>query len=569
MIMPRTAAPSLPHVLESIRDRPKHSLGALGDECGFTIVEVLVSILILVAGMLGTVMLINAANATTLSNNLRETANNLSREVAEAANGLTYAQVTSSALVPALQAQPGLADASSASGWDIVRHGITYTLTATACRVDDSADSQGAHPASSDPPYCATSTGSGDQNPDDYRRVTVDVTWTNKNLTKQVRQVVVVSKTRPSAFIPPQVRGVSMTSCSPTAGCNSQALGAGQVSGCYTSTCTMSATSCTSGSNGTCATTVNFTVTTANSPASVKWAVDGAAMGNASGSGDTWTFTWTLGTNYPQTPVDGTYEISAQAYDAAGAPGGDPVGLTVTLNRFTPDITTNAIFAGRNPLFADNPEIEVYPVTSGARVDRDVVGYTTYRYRPNGSKIAKELVSNCSVIAATSCMDAAMPSGQSWIEYETYPDDVAPDGNEREAANGVQCSSTANEATCSRNVLSSNTRPTAPSNLTANASGNTVTLNWNVPTDNGGAGDPDSSDCVDTFRIYRTPTTQSSLALGDRYDRTPFGVVSAGCGTTASNGYVDLNAGGTQHKYWITSVDTRLAESTLLGPVTQ
>ena len=64
-----------------------------------------------------------------------------------------------------------------------------------------------------------------------------------------------------------------------------------------------------------------------------------------------------------------------------------------------------------------------------------------------------------------------MPSGQSWIEYEVYPVDVAPDGNEREAANGVQCSSTATEATCSRNVLSANNRPTAPSNLSASGTG--------------------------------------------------------------------------------------------------
>ena len=88
---------------------------SLGDECGFTIVELLVAILILVAGLLGTVMLINAANATSLNNNLRETANNLSREVAEAANGLTYASVTSTGLLPAMQAQPGLADASTAT----------------------------------------------------------------------------------------------------------------------------------------------------------------------------------------------------------------------------------------------------------------------------------------------------------------------------------------------------------------------------------------------------------------------------------------------------------------------
>ena len=74
---------------------------------------------------------------------------------------------------------------------------------------------------------------------------------------------------------------------------------------------------------------------------------------------------------------------------------------------------------------------------------------------------------------------------------------------------------------------------------------------------------------VDTLRVYRTPTSQSAPTSSDRYDRTPFGVIAAGCGTTASTGYLDLNTGGVQHKYWVTSVDTRLAESTLLGPVTQ
>src|SRR4029078_5120203 len=107
---PRTSAPQKPPVLLTSCNRPKL---CSKDERGFTMVEMLVAILILVVGLLGTVMLINAANGTTLNNNLRETANNVSREVAEAANGLTYASVTSTGLVPAMQAQPRLADGGS------------------------------------------------------------------------------------------------------------------------------------------------------------------------------------------------------------------------------------------------------------------------------------------------------------------------------------------------------------------------------------------------------------------------------------------------------------------------
>jgi Tfp pilus assembly protein PilV len=553
--------------------RPKR---VLVDQGGFTIVEVLVGILILVSGLLGAVTLINGANATSLNNNLRETANNLSREVVESTNAVSYTSITNAGLVPALQAQPGLADGSTAAGWQIVRKSFTFTVTATACRVDDSVDGLGSHPSSADPAYCSTTTGTADANPDDYRRVTIDVTWTSRNVTRRVRQVVIATSSRTSAAIVAQAKSVAIASCVPAAGCNAQALSAGEIDPCYgyfSTSCFPSATICSPSTAPVCANAVNFTVTTTGSPSSVKWAVEGVIQGNASGSGNTWTFTWSLGTTYPQTPVDGIYDFTAQAYDIAGAPTGDPAVLTVTLNRFSPDITAYSIVAGRNPLFSNYPEVEIYPVANGARVDRDIIGYSPVRYystKNNGSGAAQvDLVPECAASLSTSCQDSSVPATPSWLEYEVYPNDRAPNGEVRYAANGVTCSNASSEATCSRDVNAANTRPTAPSNLTASASGSTVTLNWSVPTSNGGAGDPDSNDCVDTFRIYRTPTTQSAPTFGDRYDRTPFGVISNACGTTASNSYTDLSTGGTQHKYWITSVDTHLAESTLLGPVTQ
>jgi hypothetical protein len=149
------------------------------------------------------------------------------------------------------------------------------------------------------------------------------------------------------------------------------------------------------------------------------------------------------------------------------------------------------------------------------------------------------------------------------------PNDKTFNGEVRWAANYVTCTSSGGGAVCSRDVNGANAQPTAPSNLIATASGGDVVLTWDVPTSNGGAGDSDSGDCVDTFRIYRTATSVSSPVITDRYDRTPFGVVSGSCGTTASSSFTDTSAGAVQHNYWVTAVDTRLAESVLVGPVTQ
>ncbi|MFN2624656.1 MAG: hypothetical protein ABR520_01045, partial [Mycobacteriales bacterium] len=73
-----------------------------------------------------------------------------------------------------------------------------------------------------------------------------------------------------------------------------------------------------------------------------------------------------------------------------------------------------------------------------------------------------------------------------------------------------------------------------------------------------------TGDCVDTFRIYRTPTSASSPAITDRYDRTANGVVSGLCGTVAQSTITDLSPCPSQCKYWVTSVDRKLAESTLV-----
>src|SRR3954454_12658818 len=118
-------------------------------QSGFTLVEVMVAMALLLTAVLGLMSLTDSAAKTTTSTKAREGAVSLAREIAEDAGGIAYTQLNPANLVPSLQALPGLAS-QSGGGWTIVRRdsssagGFTYTVTATMCSVDDSADQYGA-----------------------------------------------------------------------------------------------------------------------------------------------------------------------------------------------------------------------------------------------------------------------------------------------------------------------------------------------------------------------------------------------------------------------------------------
>ncbi|MEJ7715468.1 MAG: prepilin-type N-terminal cleavage/methylation domain-containing protein [Thermoleophilaceae bacterium] len=60
----------------------------LGDQRGFTIIEVLVAATLLVIGVLGTMAMVDSSNAETRLSGGREGATNLAREVVEGARSL-------------------------------------------------------------------------------------------------------------------------------------------------------------------------------------------------------------------------------------------------------------------------------------------------------------------------------------------------------------------------------------------------------------------------------------------------------------------------------------------------
>src|SRR4051794_21696723 len=170
---------------------------ALKHEAGFTILEVMVAIFVLLLGVLATTTLLNTANAETSRNQARNGATNLVRDIIEAARALPYDQVNPTkdssgnaddTLITGLQAMAptgnnngsSFSDSDTAkTGWQIPRRNFEYNVTVQACVVDDAKDNVvSPHtPAASDGSgyYCPDlpTSPTGDTNGDDYRRVKV------------------------------------------------------------------------------------------------------------------------------------------------------------------------------------------------------------------------------------------------------------------------------------------------------------------------------------------------------------------------------------------------------------
>jgi Tfp pilus assembly protein PilV len=453
-------------------------LRALRSEGGFSLAEVMVSALVLLVGMMGTVAAVDGANARTVSTRAREGATSLHRELVERSRSVSYPLLNRQALLTQLQGKPGLEDSSPAPGYTISRRGFTYEVTADVCSVDD--DNDGLGP--SDPTtFCTGSqAGTTDRNPDDYKVVTIDLRWTGPAADGHAEQQALVNN--PGNSGGPSV--ATLTSASGT-----------------TITSPLSS--------------LSFSVTTSAVPATVSWMVDGVPQGEAGGSGTAWTFVWPI-----SGLRDGIYQVSARAFDA-NALSGASRSATITLNRFAPEAPTGLV-GGRSDSLV---ELEWL-----ANPERDVVGYRVFRTGPDP-------VTLCDGTTATTCQDTSPPDAPS-VTYRVAALDRDPAGNLREGDHSSEIT-----------VVQGNNRPNAPTELVATKVDGTTTLTWQAPS----PADPDAGDSIAFYRIYR-----DGQAFADRYDRTAPGELS----------YADGRAGDTQHTYWVTAVDTQLAESVVAGPVT-
>jgi hypothetical protein len=455
-------------------------------QAGFTIVEVMVAASILMVGALGTLAMLDAVSKRSRTAANRQAGVGLARDIVEAARQMPFRQITSSTIVSRLQQNANLRGNGSTTKWQIKRGNATFTVTATVCGVDDPSDGSGSHASGG---FCPTggAAGTTDANPLDFKLITAKATWSEDRKTKSVEEHVLMTsggKDRPGVD--------TLTLTSPA----SPDITTPAITG------------------------ASFRATTTITANALVWSIDGTQQGSAAGDGRTWNFNWVL------PPVDGAYEVAAQAYDASGVSGTSRT-VTLNINRYPPSAPSD-FFAGRNGSVV---ELEWVPTP-----ERDVIGYRVYRQAAGG---AVELACPLTNPEASECVDTSPPAETNQaLKYWVVGVDRDPAGAEREGAPSAIANANVN-------------RPTPPAAPTGFAVGEddegNITLTW-TPSATG----------ADGYRIYR-----DGFTIGDRY-----GFVDTSDPDDLEFEFDDPDPGIDPHQYWITAVDSVLQESPLVGPVT-
>jgi prepilin-type N-terminal cleavage/methylation domain-containing protein len=499
-------------------------------QAGFTLIEVMVSILILLVGVLGVVTMVDGANAVSSKTKAREGGTAIARSVIEVSRSIRYRDLTASTLEAALETRPGLADAKPATaGYTFKSRGIYYELTLTVCSLDDPKDDLGARPTGVT--FCGDSDGPPvtprDRNPDDYKRVRVRLVWSTRATTHSVTQTS--SIINPVGGLGPTVSGLTMTS--PTSSSTDQVR--------------------IEGSSASPINSASFLATTSGFAADLTWSINGDSQGKANGGPANWTFKWDFVDASGNTVYyDCKYFIQADGFDAEGRAGAPRV-LTVILNRREPFAPTD-VTGGRNGS-GDRVDIQWTP-----NPECDVIGYRVYRSTSAGSLGTQVSCPDPSAPSATVttkqwCVDETAPASGP-LYYRVVAVDTLANGSLREGTQSAQLSVGA---------TGGNSVPTAPTNLStciggqvdcnkpdgAPAPSGQIVVRWDPSTDSDGT--------VEFYRVYRDGT-----AYADRWDDFFPGVTG---GVLA---WLEYAPGTTSHTYRLTAVDDQFGESALSAPVT-
>jgi prepilin-type N-terminal cleavage/methylation domain-containing protein len=264
------------------------SLPRAAGDAGFTLVEVLVAVVVLTIGLLGTFAVLRTSEHTTLINRERQVETSLARQVLEDAGSLPSWQLSTSALPAALQ--PLIAGAGAPAGGvlQVTRGSATYSVTPTACSIDDPSDGSGNHGAAPAPgrTWCPgeTTSPAPDATPDDEEQVSVAVAPVAgpSGLTSVQQSVLILNR-------PPVVSSITITGGACAAG---------------------PPVTCTS------AQSLTATATTTTPATSFRWLVNGVPQPTMTTSQLTW----------QPPPGANSYTISAQAEYGQG-----PVGSAATV----------------------------------------------------------------------------------------------------------------------------------------------------------------------------------------------------------------------------------------------
>jgi len=575
-------------------------------ERGFTIIEVLVAATILVVGVLGTVTMIDTANGVTNNSKARDGATNLAREIVEVARSLPYDDLTSANLQSSLQAQPGLADINTTTtAWEIDRRAgngaaaIRYTVEVFACTMDDAKD--GARAVTDNATYCNGSVGKGstaktDLNPDDFRRVEVDVKWSRigrpaadckganganvgtGNLC--VQQATLVPN--PTGGLGPSIRSSSIHVY--------QCTGAGAAS------CDLSDEITGTEEIEPPGTGVLIYFDTNQAADQVSFTVNDSAQttGAATPRGaDTTGKLWQLTYPFPSGMVDGTYTVTIQAtlLGAQGDPAQKPIAVNLSVPG-QPDVNNvQPIAYGFNTRilsggFPGVTEAQWAPPSDGAT---DYNGYQLMQVKNpgfnqmptlTGSGSDDRKVASCTPNTADqtvrSCFDDQPPLNGQYNYYVLALDDPWTRTGLPSMASDLTCTIKKIDGTVmgtisvKQSLFGPNNRSGCPSAMMpVDIDAGIANTPPSFPDDNGttatGSTTPriawtataTDTDGIAFFRIYRTSTNvgppPNSARIGKSNGSQQF--------------FDDTNPSGSTAYYWVTAVDNKLNESPAIGPV--
>jgi hypothetical protein len=464
----------------------------------------MIAAMIVVVGAGAAFSLIDSANRAVSSNSARIGATNLSRELSEYARGTDYDLLQPAQVVAALRKHPTIEGTINGGKWEIQRRGVTYSIAVSACTFDDPKDGFSATaPPNPCPAAAAVAGAPSEVNPDDFRKVTFDVTWTARSRSGKASQSALI--VNPNGGLGPRVTDFTQLETQVTA--DSVPWGGG------------------------------LNILKSTPAAAVHWTTDDLSGGDAAGGPTNWGFTWDLGTRFSTTAPwvhDGIYTVQAQAFDSRGVPGEAKL-VTVHINRGVPGAVTGLVAGYNAPKGVVDLRWNRYD-------ERDLQGYVVVAHDIDGTE-TQICPTTGDLQQGVSCTDPG-PLPATGRTYFVYAADC------RDLKFSSYCIRRGTEAVTPLIKPTSGDAakaPGQPTGLTASVVDGKPTLTWTAP-----AAGPNGP--IRFYRIYRDTGT----TLADRYDETVTG---------AANYTDPNPGDTTAHRYWVTAVDQNFNESVPSDPV--